>query len=660
MSALLQIFRLDTSDADLTRAQFQSFCGHIPLLYAILVCNTLAIVFYSFEPSQILQTLIAPIAICTVALVRARWWSRQSETRHLSDAQITAHLKRTCSAAIVMTITYNAWVIWVFQDADVVSRSNLTFFLALSQVSTVFCLMTLRAAAMLVALISTVSFALYFAWVDDWQLLPQALVLACVCAGMVMVTLSFNRSFSELVKSREALRLRQLETERLSDENRRIAFSDPLTGLPNRREFLARLDAIEADEHHCLSTLAVMFIDLDSFKEINDEHGHQAGDELIRTIADRLRQQCPEQGVLARVGGDEFTILLDTSKTQESAQPMAVTLAMRLLEEIALPVTVDSHVMQVGGSIGVTANIDASASPRELLRRADLAMYHAKTQGKGKIAIYSDELDKGRLRRLDVEKQIASGLRHGEFDVAYQPIVDTHSGAIVAAEALLRWPRRSRGELWPSEFISIAEATGQIHSLGLFALERACRELRPLPGLILSVNVTPSQFRHPSFGVSVMEILEKTGFPPERLKLEITESFLVTDPNRAIRVVSALRAKGITFALDDFGTGYTSLDYLHSYGFSHIKIDKSLIMGLEPESMSRMLVSSAVSLASVLGMQIIAEGVETPAQANILRDLGCHAMQGYLFGRPMPLEQLCNRLSSCRARGRSGLRQTSS
>ncbi|MBE9171414.1 diguanylate cyclase [Pleurocapsales cyanobacterium LEGE 06147] len=571
MSALLQLFKLDTSDPDLARAQFDSFCGHVPLLYAILVCNTLAITFNSFESSQILQTLVAPIAICTVALMRARWWLGQRVTRRLSDAQIAVHLKRTCSAAIVMTIAYNAWVIWVFQDADVVSRSNLTFFLALSQVSTVFCLMTLRAAAMLVALISTISFALYFAWVDDWQLLPQALVLTCVCAGMVMVTLSFNRTFSELVKSREALHLRQLETERLSEENRRIAFSDPLTGLPNRREFLARLDAIEAHEHQCRNTFAVMFIDLDGFKEINDEHGHQAGDALIRTIAERLRQQCPEHGVLARVGGDEFTILLDTSRTQQAAQPMAVALAMRLLEEIALPVTVDRHVMQVGGSIGITANIHASVSPRELLRRADLAMYHAKTQGKGKISIYSDELDKGRLRRLDIETQIASGLRHGEFEVAYQPIVDTNLGAIVAAEALLRWPRRSQGELSPSEFISIAEATGQIHPLGLFALERACRQLLPLDGLMLSVNVAPSQFRHPSFGASVMDILKKTEFPPERLKLEITESYLLADPDRALGVVSALRARGITFALDDFGTGYTSLDYLHSYGFSHIR-----------------------------------------------------------------------------------------
>lgn len=652
MLALLQLFKLDTSDAELMRAQFQSFCGHVPLMYAILVFNTVAITLTSFDADQALKTGAIPLAICTVAVTRAIWWLLQGSSDLLSDTDIAAHLRRTCVTAVVMAIIYNAWAIWVFQEASVASRSNLTFFLALSQVSTVFCLMTLRAAAMLVAVISTASFVLYFSWIDDWQYLTQALVLSCVCAGMVVVTHSFNRSFSELVRSRGDLHLRQLETERLSQENRRIALTDALTGLPNRREFLARLDAIEASDDRAVGTLAVIFIDLDGFKEINDEHGHQAGDALIRTISERLRQQCPEHSVLARVGGDEFTILLDTSDSGTAAQPEAVILALRMLEEIALPVTVDKHVMQVGGSIGITANLDSTVPPRELLRRADLAMYHAKMQGKGTLAIYSDELDKRRLRRLDVEIQIENGLRNGEFEVAYQPIVDTSSGLIVAAEALLRWPRRSEGELLPTDFISVAEATGQIHPLGMFALERACRDLGPLADLTLSVNVSPSQLRHPSFGVSVAEILDKTGFPPERLQLEITESYLLTDPERALSAVSKLKAQGISLALDNFGTGFTSLYYLHSYGFSHIKIDKCLIDGLEPESKASLLVSGAVNLSGVLGMHVIAEGVESYVQADILRGIGCHAMQGYLFGRPMPLDQLTGQFRALSAWGR--------
>ncbi|MCU0947051.1 MAG: EAL domain-containing protein [Porphyrobacter sp.] len=638
MHGLLTLFRLDTSDSELMRAQFRSFCGHIPLLYGILTANTVAITVTCFDPGELIKTLVTPIAICSIGLVRAAWWLREARTREWSDAEIADHLKRTCRLAVILTLIFNTWVIWVYTNASGYERSNLTFFLALSQVSTVFCLMTLRAAAMLVAVVSTTAFAVYFSWVDGFQLMPQALVLACVCGGMAVVTHSFNSSFSEEVRSRRTLALRQLETEKLSEENRRIAFTDPLTGLPNRRELLLRLDQLEAREGTARNTLAVVFIDLDGFKEVNDEHGHQAGDVLIRSVCERLAQHCPPEATLARVGGDEFTVLLETTEASGGAQAQAAALALRLLEEIALPVVVDRHVLQVGGSIGVAANLDAAANPRELLRRADLAMYHAKTQGKGQIALYSQELDKGRLRRLDIEAQIGSGLAGGEFDLVYQPIVDAKSGAVVSAEALLRWPRRSQGALPPDEFIEIAEVTGQIHPLGLYVLERACTELRTFRSLTLSVNVSPAQFRHPGFEQQVLQILEATGFPPERLQLEITESYLLANPERALRAVAMFKARGISLALDDFGTGFTSIHYLQSYGFSHIKIDKSLLVGLEPGSKATMLVEGAITLASALDMEVIAEGVESAQQAAILRGAGCHEMQGYFFGKPMPLD----------------------
>lgn len=217
MRGFFQLFELDTSDPELTRAQFRTFQGHIPLLYGILVCNTVAITVTAFDGEQLAKTLLSPIAISAIAIIRAIWWLRQGDAEQFDDAGIALHLRRTCRLAVVLTLVFSAWVIWVFQDASPYARSNLTFFLALSQVSTVFCLMTLRAAAMLVAVVSTVSFALYFSWVEGGQLLPQSLVLCCVCAGMAVVTHSFNRSFSEVVQSRRTLHIRQQETERLSE-----------------------------------------------------------------------------------------------------------------------------------------------------------------------------------------------------------------------------------------------------------------------------------------------------------------------------------------------------------------------------------------------------------------------------------------------------------
>lgn len=639
MRAFLELFDLDTKDPELNRAQFRSFQGHIPLLYGILVCNTVAITVTSFNAELLVKTLFAPIAISGIAIIRAIWWLRQGDARKLSDAQISNHLRRTCQLAVLMTLVFNAWVIWVYQDADAFARSNLTFFLALSQVSSVFCLMTLRPAAMLVAVVSTISFALYFSWVEGGQLLPQSLVLCCVCIGMAVVTHSFNRSFSEVVQSRRTLHIRQLETEKLSEENRRIAFSDPLSGLPNRRELLARLDRLDEQDALPLNSLAIVFIDLDGFKQVNDEHGHHAGDELIRTICNRLREQCPDNATLARVGGDEFTVLLETDASTGNAHVAAFNLALRLLEQMALPVQVDRHVLQISGSIGIATNSEAEVHPREVLRRADLAMYHAKTQGKAQVALYSDDLDKGRLRRIEIEGQIGTGLRRKEFDVVYQPIVNAANGGIVSVEALLRWPRRKEGALSPDEFIEVAEATGQIHPLGLYVLERACREIQPFGDLCLSVNVSPAQFRHPGFERQVLNILEQTGLAPHRLQLEMTESYLLTNPGLAISATNILKAAGISLALDDFGTGFTSIHYLKSYGFTHIKIDKSLLIGLEPGSKATMLVAGAVSLANALDMSVIAEGVEHQTQAAVLRDIGCHAMQGYLFGRPTSLAE---------------------
>ncbi|NLR70412.1 EAL domain-containing protein [Novosphingobium sp. ERN07] len=645
MRALLNFFRLDTSDAELARAQFRSLSAHLPLLYVILLGNALAIAVVFFDPDKLIKTLISPALICGVAMSRGVWWWRSADPEGLSDDEIRSHLHRTGALSVVMTLAFELWCIWVYNDGDAYGRGSLTFFLGLTEVSTVFCLMTLGPVAMRVAVVSTLSFLFYFSWADNGQMLAQTIVLCLVSAGMVVVVHRHTHSFSELIRSRRNLRMRQHETEKLSEENRRIAFTDPLSGLPNRRELLARLDRLEARADLPRNSLAVIFIDLDGFKAVNDEHGHQAGDALIRSVCLRLRQHCPPHAMLARVGGDEFAVLLEA----RDAQSAALQLAHTMLEEIALPVLVDRHVLQVGGSIGVAANVDAAGSPRELLRRADIAMYHVKTQGKGQVAIYDAGFDEGRLRRLDIEAQIGLGLARGEFDVFYQPIVDAYSGAIVSVEALLRWPRRPEGALPPDEFIEIAEATGQIHPLGLFVLERAAREIGPLGTLHLSVNVSPAQFRDPAFERQVAHVLEQTRFSPERLQFEITEGYLLANPERVVSAVETFKARGMSIALDDFGTGFTSIHYLRSYGFSHIKLDKSLLAGLSPGAKATMLVTGAINLARGLDMAVIAEGVETEAQAEILRAAGCHELQGYLFGKPLPLAEF---IEACRRSGR--------
>lgn len=633
MRGFAALFRLDTSDADLARAQFRSFSRQMPLLYIILLCNSLALMADFYQPDQLIKTLFVPLFICVIALVRALWWWRQDGVNTFSDEEIARQVRRTCNLSVLMTLAFDLWCLWVYDSADAYVRGHLTFFLCLTEVCTVFCLMTMRAAAMRVAAASTLAFVIYFLGVDEKRMVTEVVVLMSVGAGMMIVAHRFNIDFSNLIRSQRDLRIRQAETEKLSEENRSIALTDALSGLPNRRRLLARLARIERTGGAAADRLAIVFIDLDGFKDINDSHGHHAGDTLIRSLSARLAEICPDQALLARVGGDEFAILIEAGAALAQAQ----VLAARISEEISLPVLVDRHVLQVGASIGIAANTDGAIHANELLRRADTAMYHVKMHGKGEIAVYDAAFDEGRKRRRTIEQEIGNGLANDEFDVFYQPVVDAQTGTIVSAEALIRWPRRPDGPLDPEEFIDIAEGTGQIHPLGLFVLERACRDLRLLAPLKLSVNVSPAQFRDPAFARQVAHILEQARFEPDRLQLEITEGYLLAHPERAIRAIKGFKAMGMSIALDDFGTGYTSIHYLQSYGFSHIKIDKSLLSGLQPGSKASLLVTGTIYLASGLDMRVIAEGVETEQQADILRAAGCHKLQGFLFGRPMPI-----------------------
>lgn len=626
------LFQLDTSDSELTHAQFRSFSRQMPLLYGILVCNAAAIMIEFYRPEYIVRTALAPMAMCAIGIWRAIWWFRQKDIEAIADAQVSALLIRTGRLALVMTLGFEAWCMWLYPLGDAYSRGHLTFFLALTQVSSVFCLMSIRSAALRVALASTVPFALYFSWVDDGRMMVQAIVLVCVGLGMMVVTHRYNLDFEQMIRSRRDLRLRQIETERLSEENRRVSLTDALSGLPNRRKMLSRLDELEMSAQPGHDTQAVIFIDLDGFKDINDLHGHQAGDTLISSLSARLRKACPDQAMLARVGGDEFAVLIEAP----GATFQALGIAQHLAEEICQPVMFQRHVLQVGASIGIASNLEGPLKAHELLRRADIAMYHCKSNGKGEIALYDRAFDEGRVHRMLIEQQITRGLANDEFEVYYQPVVSAVDGAIVAAEALIRWPARPEGRLEPDQFIEIAEATGQIHPLGLLVLRRACRDFMKLPGLRLSVNVSPAQFRDPGFERQVAQILRETGFPPERLQLEITEGYLLAHPERAIRVIGEFKAMGISVALDDFGTGFTSIHYLQSYGFSHIKIDKSLVSGLQPGNKASLLVAGAILLAKGLDMEVIAEGVEEGAQADLLRQAGCDCLQGYMFGRPLP------------------------
>lgn len=415
---------------------------------------------------------------------------------------------------------------------------------------------------------------------------------------------------------------------------RSTAMTDWLSHLPNRRALLARLEALSlADPNEPIS---VVFIDLDGFKDVNDIYGHGVGDRLIVALARSLRNKVPDGGMLARMGGDEFAMTISGEQASEKASRFAE----QVLKMLTLPVRLSERTIYIGASIGIASGTLLECTSSELFRRADIAMYHSKMNGKAQVTHYDAELNSARERKIAIENDIRDGLLRNEFDVWYQPIVDARSQQMIGVEALVRWPRRPAGALPPDAFITIAETSGLIHALGQFVLRRACMDLQPLSDLKLSVNISPAQFRDPDFEDKVAGVLRDSHFPAHRLQLEVTETYVLENPDRSCSAIRNLKALGTAIALDDFGTGYSSIGYLRRFNFDTIKIDKSLAGLVDNDEQAAALVGGTIRIASALGMAVIAEGIENEKQMKLLRLAGCDQLQGFFFSPPMPIDAL--------------------
>jgi diguanylate cyclase (GGDEF)-like protein len=429
------------------------------------------------------------------------------------------------------------------------------------------------------------------------------------------------------------------ERKALEDQLRHQAFHDVLTGLANRSLFRDRLDHALARASRGGRPTAVLYLDLDDFKSVNDRLGHVEGDRLLVAVGDRLRQATRAGDTVARLGGDEFAIIVE-----ETEPPEAEEAAARILTSLTAPFIIGERPIEARASIGIAIQSVDSGDADELLRRADIAMYAAKAQGGHRHATYAPEIYDATVTRMDLKADLHGALERGEIDIAYQPIVDIDSGSIVGSEALMRWEHPRRGSIPPTEFIPLAEESGLILELGRWILERACHQTRAWQlgsgddALAISVNLSGRQIAEPGLATDVARILKGSDLDPRSLTLEITESVLIQDVESTLSVLRSLKALGIRLAIDDFGTGYSSLSYLRQFPIDVLKIDQSFVAGLDGDVDSAGLVRSILDLSSTLRLDTVAEGVETPEQQRILRSLGAHRGQGYLFARPLRAE----------------------
>ena len=404
---------------------------------------------------------------------------------------------------------------------------------------------------------------------------------------------------------------------------------DPLSGLLNRNGLFRKLQNAHKRLTSSGLSHSLLYLDLDGFKDVNDTYGHTAGDQLIHAVGEKLSLLAPGHARTARVGGDEFAILIPDDNGEAARE-----LARRIDRAFSEPIHFGGRASAIGASIGIALLDDPAINPEELVRRADVAMYHAKETGRGRSCIFAPEMDTDRADLIELEHELRDALAKGKIDLAFQPLVDAQTGNLQGMEALARWTSPKRGVVQPESFIRVAERSGLIESLGLIVLENALAASKAWPDLKTSVNVSPAQLRNPSFPDQVRDLLAKTGVKPSRLTLEITEGFLVRQPERAKKALLALRAVGVSIALDDFGAGYASIGYLRQFHFDRLKIDKSLVSALDRDPSAAAILQATVALANAFRIPVTAEGVEREEQAAMLRLAGCDELQGYLFGIP--------------------------
>ncbi len=419
------------------------------------------------------------------------------------------------------------------------------------------------------------------------------------------------------------------------------AHCDPLTGLGNRGMLATAVQQWRPSQNEH-ATLALIMVDLDRFKLVNDTLGHATGDALLKLVAKRLKSATREGDTLIRFGGDEFVILPASGLQPEGA----TSVGERVVELMSRPFLVDGHQVNIGASVGISLSEATTSDSAQLLQRADLALCEAKAAGRGTVRFFEPHLARQALERRQMELDLRRALGLKAFSLHYQPQVSLGGGRITGFEALIRWNSAERGLISPAEFIPLAEEIGEIHAIGEWVIREACKQAASWPGpLSVAVNVSPIQFERDGIVDVVRTALEVSGLAPERLDLEITEGVLMNNTDAVMRSLRAIRDLGVGIAMDDFGTGYSSLSHLNSFPFSKLKIDQSFVRNQHSHK-SKALIDAIIALSTSLGLTTVAEGIETQTQYDALAQSGCASAQGYLIGRPMPSDQVAPYLAS--------------
>jgi diguanylate cyclase (GGDEF)-like protein len=618
---------LHRDDTLLLKEQYRSLTRLMPSMYAVIfaVTLTLVVIFYQSVPAWI--AFPVPTALTVVVVFRSwHWLGARRRVDAMTSGQQFDAIKSTTFMGAGISFGFSLVGLLLMNYGSPTQQALALIMIWAVAVVSAFCLHSVLVAAISVVLAATIPLTIAFLFSANPTVGKLVPIIVMMAVLITIVLRELHNGFAKLVRSSESAA--KSEAQALH-----AAYHDPLTGLPNRALLATRLEEMLARKRAAGGVFAVHCIDLDRFKEVNEAFGHETGDELLRRVANQFAKVCGPEDILARIGGDEFVLV---QETQDAVA--AEALATQLVHLMSMPITLPSGRVFIGCSVGIVLVDDPALDPLECVRRADLALYEAKRDGRRRLKFFHAGIDEAQRARQLLRDELRDALLHDELSVVYQKQV--RDQRTVGVEALVRWTTSERGAVSPSHFVPIAEESGLIDALGNFVMRRAFLDSRKMKGLRISVNISAAQIRMHDFVDKLQSIANETNVDPLQVELEITEGLLLGQDPEIRLSLDRLRTLGFRIVLDDFGTGYSSLGYLHHYPIDKIKIDRVFVLNMGPDAKYDALVSAIVGMARALEIEVMAEGVESEIQHARLSAAGCRDFQGFLFGRPMPLEAL--------------------
>ena len=632
MKSFIASLRLQKDNPKFLMAQFQALSTQIPILYVLLIINALSVAITHIKSAPLWLSLYIPTGLSVVCLFRLCWWEINGK-ENVTPERAYRLMRVTIAGSCILTVAFGLWAVALYSYGNAYQQGQIAYFLVVTGISCVFCLMHLPIAAAITTVITFTAMVLTFLSSGNPVFIATAVSGLFLILPFLRVINSYFQNFAGLVQMTEQLEKKQAEAEELNLVNSRNALQDQLTGLANRRSFFLSLERMlqqNPDEPP-----AIGIIDLDGFKPVNDVFGHSAGDLVLKETARRFTALAGNEAVVSRLGGDEFGLIFPQAISRRDVADLGHALCASVQEAFEIP---DGSV-RVSASCGIVYPEDRDSTAEDLYEKADFALYQVKSKRRGGVEFFSSEHEKILNQRYQIELELQANDFASELSLEYQPIIELKSGRVVGYEALARWDSARFGRISPDAFIPAAERTAVIGRMTRVLFSQALDALKQIPDhLRLSFNLSARDICDHETSMNLLAMIHRSGVDPKRIEFEITETALLSDFDTADQVIGLLRAAGISIALDDFGTGFSSLSHIHRLAFDKLKIDKTFVMNFDRDVRSMNITRSVANLCQNLGIASVAEGVESEEIADGLRAMGVRLAQGYHFSRPLKLK----------------------